>query len=131
MKPKVKLNQVIVGTYEMGYERVQLVLREGLGGEFYLMPGDIDCPRIKIGADHGKWGEVLACLLHEAGELSAERQRCRFSRTGEIAQDVHAYLFIMSHPQFSEVQALTAEFVANCWYDLKKAWTRWRRKEKI
>ena len=36
------MKQVIVGTYEMGYEKVQLVLREGHGGEFYLLPGDID-----------------------------------------------------------------------------------------
>lgn len=125
------MKQVIVGTYEMGWEHVQLVLREGLGGEFYLIPGDIDCPRIKVGADQTHWKHLLVALLHEAGELATTRMKCRFSQAEEVSGDVHSYLFIMTHPQFSEVQGLTAEFVANCWDDLGKAWNRWgKRKHK-
>jgi hypothetical protein len=124
------VKQVIVGTYEMGWEHVQLVLREGSGGEFFLVPGDIDCPRIKIGADREHWKHLLVVLLHEAGELAAARMKCRYTPTEEVAGDVHSYLFVMTHPQFSEIQGLAAEFVANCWDDLGKAWNRWCKRKK-
>ena len=45
------MTQVIVGVYTMGYEDVEIVLREGTGGEFYNCPGKGQIPRIKIGAD--------------------------------------------------------------------------------
>ena len=121
------MKQKVVGIYEIGYEKAQLVLREGTGGDFWMVPGDIDCPRIKIGADQEKWCDLLVCLLHEAGELALARLKCRYMPTESIAMDVHSYVFIMTHPQFSEVQALTAEFVANCWDDLGKAWKAWKK----
>lgn len=119
------LKQVVIGKYELGYEKVQLVLRDGYGGEFYHLPGDIDCPRIKVGADHAEWWKVLTALFHEVGELAASRIGCRFSHADEVANDVHAYLFVMTHPQFSEIQGMTADFVARCWNDLKEAWEKW------
>ena len=124
------VKQVIVGIYEMGWEHVQLVLREGRGGEFYIVPGDIDCPRIKVGADQDQWSDLLCALLHEAGELALARLKCRYSHTEEVAGDVHSYLFVMTHPQFSEMQGLTAEFVAHCWDDLGKAWNKWGKPKK-
>jgi hypothetical protein len=124
------VKQVVVGTYEMGYECVQLVLREGNGGEFWMVPGDIDCPRIKIGADQEHWKFLLVCLLHEAGELAAARLKCRYTQTEDVAGDVHSYFFNMTHPQFSEMQGLVAEFVANCWDDLGKAWKKWKPSKK-
>lgn len=58
------MKQKIVGTYPLGWSRVQIVAREGIGGEFWLSPGDIDCPRIKIGLDEDRWEDVLETLLH-------------------------------------------------------------------
>jgi hypothetical protein len=121
------VKQAIVGTYEMGYERVQLVLREGKGGEFYHLPGDIDCPRIKIGADHSEWWKILTALFHEAAEFAASRIGCRYSAADEIVGDMHTYLFVMTHPQFSEIHGMVADFVARCWEDLSKEWQNWKK----
>ena len=123
------MKQIIVGTYEMGWERVQLVLREGTGGDFWLVPGDINYPRIKIGADQDNWKWLIICLLHEAVELAACRMKCRFKPSEEVAYDEYSYIFVMNHPQFSEIQGLTGEFVASCWDDLAKAWKKWGKKK--
>ncbi len=120
------MKQVIVGIYELGYERVQLVLRDGKGGEFWHLPGDIDNPRIKLGADEREWWLFLANLLHEVGEFAASRVGCRFNPSDQVARDVHAYLFVMTHPQFSEVQAMTADYLSRCYDDLKAAWGKWQ-----
>lgn len=118
------MKQVIVGAYEMGWEMVQLSLREGRGGEFYLLPGDINYARIKVGADND-WVSVVETLFHEVTELAATRIRCRFEHSNEMARDQHAYLFVMNHPQFAEMQALTADYVSRCWDDLKNAHKGW------
>lgn len=118
------MKQVVVGTYEMGWEMVELVLREGRGGEFYLLPGDINYARVKVGADND-WVSVVEVLLHEIAELASMRIQCRFAHSNEMARDHHAYLFVMNHPQFAEVQALTADYVCRCWDDFKEAHRKW------
>ena len=45
------MKQKIVGSYYAGNECVQLVLMEGIGGEFYCIPERGATARIKIGAD--------------------------------------------------------------------------------
>ena len=56
------MKQKVIGVFELGYENVQLVLREGIGGEFYLFPEDT-IARIKVGGDHGDWRDVANCLF--------------------------------------------------------------------
>jgi hypothetical protein len=119
------MKQVIVGTYEIGWNMVQIVLMEGKGGSFYILPGDIDCPRIKIGADQESWTHIVETFLHEAEELAMAKLFCRYSSSDEIASDQHAYHFFLTHPQFSEVQALTADLLVRCWDDLYRKWRIW------
>ena len=49
------MKQIIVGIYSVGFEDVEIVLREGTGGEFFNCPEKGHCPRIKIGADVSNW----------------------------------------------------------------------------
>ena len=123
------MKPVIVGTYEFGYEKCQLVLRESDGGEFWVLPGDIDCPRIKIGAEQKVWGDLVAVLCHEAMELSFERVGLRYSPSQELVRDHAAYLFVATHTQFAEAIDRAADFLARCLPDLSKAWKKWKQKK--
>lgn len=121
------MKQVIVGVYNFGTGNVQLVLREGDGGEFYFAPDKISPPRIKVGADQPNWNLVVATLLHEILEMQMTLQGFRFSPAPDFANDNSSYLFVMNHPQFSEVCARSAMFVASALPDLSKAWSRWKK----
>jgi hypothetical protein len=120
MKPK------IIGTFDMGPQRVQLVLREGDGGEIYLKPGDIDYPRIYVGADKN-WEQVMSTLLHEAHELQMLLTGCRLNPAPDHAMDHSSYIFLMNHPQFSEVCARVAMFLVQALPDLAKAYRKWNK----
>lgn len=128
------MKQVIVGVYEIGWEQVQVVLREGTGGEFYSIPEKGSLARIKIGADYRNWNDVVAVLLHEASELMYDRLQCRYMATNHLAGDHTGYLFMANHAQFSDVCWKVGELAANCLPDLQKAWKRWgdaaKRKKK-
>lgn len=123
------VKQKIVGIYYAGFEQFELVLREGDGAEFYAVPehGENKIPRIKIGADQGKWDDVIAVLLHEVQELIIFRLRGRYSPSDGISIDHAAYLFILTHPEFSELCKRTAEFISDALPDLAKAWKEWKK----
>ena len=123
------MKQAIVGTYEFGYENVQLVLREGIGGEFYVLPGDINYPRIKIGADQAHWKALVTVLLHETMEFAYTRIGARYAPSEELGRDHAAYFFILTHPQLSESCGRAADFLANCLPDLDQAWRQWNRSQ--
>lgn len=119
--------QKIVGTYYFGQERVQLVLREDIGGEFYATPGDIDCARIKIGGEHAEWSSLLAVLLHEAMEFALMRVSARYSPSDEEARDHCAYVFVANHVQFGEACARVAEFLSECLEPLRRTWEEFKQ----
>ena len=118
------MKQKIIGTYSCGVEEVQLVLREGTGGEFWTMPEKGCIARIKVGANM-EWPEVMSALLHEALELQMHRIGCRFDPTGDCGRDHSSYLFVMTHPQFSNVVGRAAQFASAALPDLAKAWKKW------
>ena len=72
------MKQVIVGNYYMGPESVQIILREGMGAEFYPTPERGSIPRIKLGVDQPDWQSLFNNLCHEAFEASLVRINCRF-----------------------------------------------------
>jgi hypothetical protein len=121
------LKQKIVGHYSLGPESVQLVIREGVGGEFYANPGDGQCARIKVGVDEKSWTDVVCTLLHEAMEMAMTRIQCRYAPAPDYGQDHAGYLFAMNHPQFSEASARTGVFIAKALPDLSRAYTKWTR----
>lgn len=114
--------QRVIGTYYMGTESVNLVLRNGTGGEFYLTPELGSVARIKVGMDYDEWNKVVSVLLHEATELAYERMRARYELSGVGSGDHSSYLFVISHVNFSDACTYVAEFISDCLPDLKKAW---------
>ncbi|MCE5324904.1 MAG: hypothetical protein LLG01_00670 [Planctomycetaceae bacterium] len=124
------MRQKIVGTYRLGGQMVQVVLREGRGGEGYPLPGDIDYPRIKIGADSRDWQYVVGVAMHEASELVASYLHYRYGPTNMDADDLLSLVFIMTHPQFSELCARVGMFLADCLPDLSAAWKKWKKEKK-
>ena len=117
MKPQ------IIGDYEIGYEYVRLVLRDGTGADFYRLSDDVTIPTIVVGADEANWTRVVTRLLHESFELVLDRLGCRFYPSGDLAENAAAWVFMLDHQQFADCCAKVADFVAVALPDLKKAWT--------
>lgn len=125
LHPLVK--QKIIGVYELGVHQVQLVLREGSGGEFYFKPEAGALPRIKVGADVD-WKGTVSALLHESFEFSMTVSHCRFNPAPDYGMDHSSYLFVMTHPMFSDIAARTAEFMALSLPDLSRAYNAFRKR---
>lgn len=125
------MKQVIVGSYQLGPQSVQLVLREGIGGEFYTVPKVGSTPRIKVGyGDPGDgWYRVVEVLHHEAMELAMTLAGVRFAPAPDFGNENGSYLFVMTHTQFSEVGARTGQFLAASLPDLGRAWGKWRKRK--
>lgn len=122
------MRQKIVGVFSIGFEDCQLVLREGTGAEFYNCPGVGECPRIKVGADVKLWREVVANVLHEAMECYFNRLRCRYDCSYDLAQDHAGYLFVASHPEFSDACARVGAFLSEALPALRSEWKKWPRR---
>jgi hypothetical protein len=105
---------------------VQVALRDGIGGEFVWCDDD-PCARITVGADHDAWGDVVAVVLHEAEEAVAVQLLLRFSLHDSYARDRLSLLFVMTHPQLSEVCARVGPFLAACLPEIEAAWKQWIR----
>ncbi len=119
------MKQKIIGVYPMGLAQVELVLREGNGGEFYTFPEKGKVARIKVGADQKQWRDVVGVLLHEAFEFTAMQLALRYAPAPDLSRDNGNYLFVMTHTQFSDVSARAGEFISCCLPDLARAWDKW------
>ena len=117
----------VVGEYEIGYECVRLVLRDGEGAEFELLPGGGGISAITIGCDDANWSHMVARLLHESFEFVSSRLGCRYYPSGDIANNSAAYVFMLNHQQFADCCAKVADFASIALPDFQKAW-RGRRK---
>ncbi len=116
MKPQV------IGDYEIGFECVRLILRDGDGAEFYRLSDDVTSPTIAIGADNANWRQLVTRLLHESFELISDRLGCRFYPTGDLANNSSAYMLVLDHQRFADCCAKVADFLAVAMPDLQKAW---------
>jgi hypothetical protein len=132
------MEQKRVGVYEAGFDRIELFIREGTGAEFYmrpesdLLPAVGALPRIKIGMDYDSWPEVLECVLHEVEEFIMYRKGLRFEPSGHLSNDSTRFLFILSHVDFADVMAKTADFLSSAQGDLRTAWRTGRpRRRKL
>lgn len=121
------MKQKIVGVYGIGLQEVQVVLREGTGGEFYFAPESGKCCRIKVGAD-GDWKRCVSTVLHEAFEMEMTKSHCRFAPAPDFGCDHAGYLFQMDHPMFSDVVARLGGFLADCLPQLSRAYSAWHKK---
>jgi hypothetical protein len=124
------VKQTLVGSYILGHEYVDLILREGEGGCFYETPEVGKPARIKIGAEHEQWVEILSVLLHETMELCLDRMKRRYDATQDCGQDHSSYLFVFTHPELSDAMNRVAEYLNGCQEDLRKAWGKWKEEAK-
>lgn len=122
------MRQEHVGTYYLGWEQVDLYLREDTGGEFWVTPEKGRLPRIKVGGDYEDWQDILKVVLHEAVEFILNRNRTRYSVSGDLGRDHSDYLFVFNHPMLSECCGCLAAFIdTGALRDLEKAWRKWRK----
>jgi hypothetical protein len=123
------MKQVVIGTFEFGYDRAVLILREGFGGNGTFVPdgGGVMC--LKIGADHERWQDIVECLLHEVEEMILSKMDCSYIPGNYIGKSSSSYHFAMSHQQFTEVCARTAEFITPALPKLSAAWKKWKKKK--
>jgi len=126
------MKQVVVGVYECGYEQIELVLRDGSGGEFTSYPEKGKVPRIKIGVQKpGEWRLVVSVLLHEIMEFAMWRQDCRYSPDNRVTPMSHSdYLFVMTHEKFNDCITKVGEFVTHALPDLSTAYNKWHKIKK-
>ncbi|MCM2276404.1 MAG: hypothetical protein NDI75_16620, partial [Candidatus Didemnitutus sp.] len=85
----------------LGTEYVNLVARDGDGGELYTAAQGGHPARIKIGLDDD-WDDVAGTLLHEAMEFVMIRMELGYRPRTDWAGDNGATTFLMTHTQFSE-----------------------------
>jgi len=121
------MKQKIVGHYSLGNESVELVIREGTGGEFYCCPELGKTARLKIGVEQESWEDVLKVLLHEALEYLLTRNCCRYEATGDLSDDHSAYKFWFDHVQLSHMCACLGMFLARVLPDLARAYKAFRK----
>lgn len=122
------MRQKIVGSYGMGWDQCQIVLREGDGGEFWLIPEMGSIPRIKVGADDS-WENIVGVLCHELLELIFVMQRVRFERTNITGMGHDGYVFMFDHNQFSDAVMRLGNLVSICLPDVHKVWKNFNKKK--
>lgn len=120
------MKEVYVGTYEIGYEQVRVVLADMTGGSFNALPGKGEITRIRVGADYTRWDDVISVFLHEAFELVAWRIGCRYENSNSLGRDLAGFLFMFDHPQFNNICSKVAELMAPALPDLLAAWKKWQ-----
>ena len=111
-----------LGSFQLGWESVELCVREGDGGEFFLQPEEGRIPRIVVGLDYEKWTDCLSVLLHEALECIMERRDHRYRRAGRIHPGLDTFTFLFNHDQFTEICAIAAMFLAGAMPEVARAW---------
>jgi hypothetical protein len=128
-KPARAPRDIHVGTYELGYEKVDLWLMPSeTGGCFEALPANQPRTIIKVGGDYQQWHRVVEVLIHEAVEFAMCRQHVRFKRDGDLTSEAASFHFILDHTDFSEAIACAAEFITASEYPLNKAWKANRQK---
>ena len=120
------MKQVVVGHFSIGSETVELVLREGGGGEYYFQPEPGKCARIKVWADC-EWRECVSAFLHEAMEFACHRRGKLFQESSPFSIGSDNRIIVMNHAEFSIVCTHVAEFVMEAMPELANAFTLWRK----
>lgn len=115
------MKPVKVGTYELGYERVNLFTQDDFGGRFWTLPKEGGFAEIYVGVASDNWKDVVVVLHHEATEFALTRMNLRYNKSEKWRVDSGGYLFVFTHSEFSQAAEYAAEFMADSWDDLNKA----------
>ena len=120
-----------IGTYELGYENVDLYLMDGRGGSLRFTPDEKALPRIALGGAYSDWQDIYTVLMHEAMEFALTRGGCRYGDSQDLSNDTGAFVFFLTHTQFADVCSKATEFMVACHKDLHKAWIKYKIKHKM
>lgn len=121
--------QKTLGSFMLGTESVNLVARDGTGGELYTAPEAGHPARIKIGLDDS-WDSVCGTLLHEAMEFVMIRMELSYRPTTDWSGDNGASTFIMTHTQFSEAIQRVGSYATKAVPALSAEYRAWQRRAK-
>jgi hypothetical protein len=83
-----------------------------------------------IGIKRQEWWEVLEVLLHELTEFNYSMNHCRLTPDIEFTKSHDSYLFLLTHPQFSECTAQIANCLAQVIPDLTKVYNEYKREKR-
>jgi hypothetical protein len=111
-----------IGIYSLSGFGVRLRWRDGNGGEFNSNPSNGNVPEITIGFDEPDFPHVLRTLLHEAFEFAMSDGNLRYVGSDDWGDSHDGYLFIMTHPQFSDMSGRVGAFLGACLPDTAKAY---------
>lgn len=112
------MEEIPLSTQLLGNEAVQAIAISGTGGSFKSRTGP---PEIRIGTQQD-FEETMAIALHESMEFAMDRISCRFDPTNDWGEDHASYIFLLTHPQFSDCINKAAFFCERIRDDLFAAW---------
>lgn len=125
------MSETYIGTWELGYENIDLYMREGRGGSFQFTPEPKALPRIVVGGSYLKWQDLYTVIVHETMEFALTRGACRYCESQDLSNDTAAFVFMFNHTQFADACAKATEFMVACHKDLRTAWIKHKIKHKV
>jgi hypothetical protein len=112
----------LIGTYTLGIQSIRVYGRAGNGAEF-----DCGAAEMTLGLDHD-WPGVVTELCHEAIEMCAAQMGLRWAPAPDFSGAADGWLFVMTHPQMSEVSARVGHMLSDALPDLATAHKKHARK---
>lgn len=109
----------VLGTYPILLFKVRVNVDSDSGGHF--VGWEKDCPEITVGVDL-PWRDVVDVATHELGELYMAMRGFRYCQDPMVSQDQTGLLFVITHPQMSEVFRFVAHGMCEISDDLHKAY---------
>jgi len=117
-----------VGTYQLGYRWVDLLLVPGSGAHFDTMPDGRGHSKITVGMDYYAADKPWGALIHEVMEFSLSDLRGRFVYN-DVFDDrtTDCVVFHFDHNQLNEVAARVGFFAHKCHDDFFRAFRKYHR----
>lgn len=115
----------LVGIFELGEFPVCLYALDGTDGS--CSTGKNVLPEICVGVEDEEFSSAIDILYHELFEYECMRLGYRLVRTNDASRDHSAYVFIMSHPEMSNVIARATGFAEACRESLKEEWREYHK----
>ena len=75
-----------------------------------------------IGTADDDWWRVVTVVMHEAIEAAMMDCHCRYADTADGFHADDCFLFVMTHPQYSQVIGQASEFLTEVLPDLAKVY---------
>jgi hypothetical protein len=118
------MSERLVGVFELGWEPVEVYVDfKSSGGTFTSLEGTNKLVKMVIGVNEDNWFRVLDIIIHESTELAITRKGARYCASGTITKDHSVYLFSFSHPVFSDICCIVADFLSQVYDIIKDLWS--------